>query len=38
MRVRKTRVLATMFDGKVVHDVVYELGDSNLVDLEKYNL
>ena len=33
-----TRVLATMFDGKVVHDVVYELGDSELVDLEDYEL
>ena len=24
-----------MFDGKIVHDVVYELGDSDLVDLEE---
>ena len=31
----KTRVLATMFDGRVVHDVVYELGDSELVDLDQ---
>ncbi len=31
----KTEVLATMFDGKIVHDVVYELGDSELVDLEE---
>ena len=27
-----TRVLATMFDGNIVHDVVYELGDSDLTD------
>ena len=29
----KTKVLATMFDGKLVHDVVYEIGDSETVDL-----
>ena len=23
-----------MFDGKIVHDVLYDLGDSELVDLE----
>jgi predicted amidohydrolase YtcJ len=34
----KTTVLATMFDGRVVHDVVYQLGDSELVDLEDYDL
>lgn len=31
----KTKVLATMFDGKIVHDVVYDLGDSELVDLDE---
>ncbi|TNF78143.1 MAG: amidohydrolase [Acidobacteria bacterium] len=34
----KTKVLATMFDGKVVHDLVYELGDSELVELGDYDL
>ena len=29
----KTRVLGTMFDGAIVHDVLYGKGDSNLVDL-----
>jgi predicted amidohydrolase YtcJ len=29
-----TKVLATMFDGRIVHDVVYELGDSESVDLD----
>ena len=33
-----TKVLATMFDGKVVHDVVYELGDSELAELTEYGL
>ena len=31
----KTKVLATMFEGKIVHDVVYQLGDSETVDLEE---
>ena len=31
----KTKVLATMMDGKIVHDVVYDLGDSELVDLDE---
>jgi predicted amidohydrolase YtcJ len=31
----KTRVLGTMFDGRIVHDVLYGKGDSNLVDLDK---
>jgi predicted amidohydrolase YtcJ len=30
----KTKVLATMMDGKIWHDVVYELGDSNPADIE----
>lgn len=30
-----TKVLATMMDGKIWHDVVYELGDSDLVDLDE---
>ena len=30
----ETRVLGTMMDGKIVHDVVYGLGDSELTDLE----
>jgi hypothetical protein len=29
-----TKVLATMFDGRIVHDVVYDLGDSESVDLD----
>ena len=33
-KIPKTKVLATMFDGKIVHDVVYKLGDSETVDLE----
>lgn len=32
--IHKTKVLATMMDGKIWHDVVYELGDSELVDIE----
>ncbi|MEM7147928.1 MAG: amidohydrolase [Verrucomicrobiota bacterium] len=32
-KIPDTKVLATMFDGRIVHDVVYELGDSELVDL-----
>jgi predicted amidohydrolase YtcJ len=31
----KTTVLGTMFDGKIVHDVLYDLGDSELVDLDE---
>ena len=31
----KTRLLAIMLDGKIVHDVLYELGDSKLVDLDE---
>jgi predicted amidohydrolase YtcJ len=27
-----TKVLGTMFDGKIIHDVIYELGDSELID------
>jgi predicted amidohydrolase YtcJ len=30
----KTKVLGTMFDGRIVHDVLYDLGDSELVDYE----
>ena len=30
----KTKVLGTMFDGKIVHDLLYGIGDSNLVDLD----
>ena len=30
----KTKVLGTMFDGKIVHDVLYGIGDSDLVDLK----
>jgi urease alpha subunit len=29
----KTKVLGTMFDGRIVHDVLYNIGDSELVDL-----
>ena len=31
----KTKVLGTMFDGKIVHDVLYGLGDSELVGLDE---
>lgn len=31
----KTKVLGTMFDGKIVHDVLYNIGDSELVDLDE---
>jgi len=34
-QIPKTKVLGTMFDGKIVHDVLYGLGDSKLVDLEE---
>lgn len=34
-KIYKTKVLATMFDGKLVHDVVYKLGDSETVDLKQ---
>jgi cytosine/adenosine deaminase-related metal-dependent hydrolase len=30
----KAKVLGTMFDGRIVHDVLYGIGDSDLVDLE----
>ena len=33
-QIYKTKVLATMMDGKIWHDVVYELGDSDPADLE----
>lgn len=31
----KTEVLGTMFDGKMVYDLLYGIGDSDLVDLDK---
>ena len=31
--IHATKVLATMMDGKIWHDVVYELGDSELADV-----
>lgn len=34
-KIADTVVLATMFDGRVVHDVVYELGDSDLVEVDE---
>jgi len=34
----KTKVLATMFDGRVVHDVEYDLGDDQLADLEAFDV
>lgn len=34
-QVYKTKVLATMMDGVVRHDVVYDLGDSELIDMEE---
>jgi hypothetical protein len=30
-----TKVLGTMFDGKIVHDTLYGIGDSELVDLDE---
>jgi cytosine/adenosine deaminase-related metal-dependent hydrolase len=33
-QIPNTKVLATMMDGDVVHDVLYGLGDSDLVDLD----
>ena len=33
----KTKVIATMFDGKFVHDIAFDLGDSDLVDTGKYD-
>ena len=32
-----TTVLATMFDGRIVHDVTFGLGDSELADLDAYD-
>ncbi len=32
-----TKVLGTMFDGRIVHDMLYGLGDSDLVDLDDYD-
>ena len=34
----RTTVLATMFDGEVVHDVVYELGDDERIELDDLDL
>ena len=34
-QIPKTRVLGTMFDGRIVHDVLYGIGDSELVDIEQ---
>jgi predicted amidohydrolase YtcJ len=34
-QIPKTKVLGTMFDGRIVHDVLYDLGDSDLVDLDE---
>ena len=31
----RTKVLGTMFDGKIVHDVLYGIGDSDLVELDE---
>ena len=31
----KTKVLGTMFDGKIVHDVLYNIGDNELVDIDE---
>ena len=30
----KTKVLATMFDGRIVHDLTFGLGDSELVNMK----
>lgn len=34
VEIPKTKVLGTMFDGRIVHDVLYGIGDSDLVDLK----
>jgi hypothetical protein len=31
----KTKVLGTMFDGKIVHDLLYGIGNSDLIDLDE---
>ena len=33
----KTTVLATMFDGRLVHDMIYGLGDDQLTDTDKFD-
>ena len=33
----KTKVIATMFDGRIVHDITFDLGDSDLVDTSRYD-
>ena len=33
----KAKVLATMFDGKVVHDVTWGIGDSNPANTDRFN-
>ena len=35
VEIPKTKVLGTMFDGRIVHDLLYGIGDSDLVDLPK---
>jgi predicted amidohydrolase YtcJ len=37
-QIPNTEVLATMFDGRVVHDVVYDLGDGELTDLGRHDV
>ena len=32
-----SEVLATMFDGRIVHDVAYGIGDANLAGLDKFD-
>ena len=31
----RTKVLATMFDGEIVHDLLYGLGDAQPADIDK---
>ena len=33
----KTRVLTTLFDGRIVHDVEYELGDAEPADTDQFD-
>lgn len=36
--IHATKVLATMMDGKILHDLVYQLGDNELADIGNLNV
>ena len=38
VEIPNTTVLGTMFDGRIVHDVLYGLGDSELQALDDYDI